>query len=171
MRDSDPAALDPSALFAHERLTVYRRALEFTADVEAIVPELEAGRRDLVDQLRRASSSIVLNIAEGAGEFSQAEKARSYRMARRSATECAAVLDLFQTLKLCDPERVHRSRMLLWEVVSMLTKMVTNIADGGGAVREGALEGWGDVEADSVRQGKGKGKGKGKGEEGEGHHA
>jgi four helix bundle protein len=46
------------------------------------------------NQLRRATTSICLNIAEGAGEFSAKEKAPFYRIAKRAATECAAILDV-----------------------------------------------------------------------------
>jgi four helix bundle protein len=49
------------------------------------------GLGDLADQLRRASTSIVLNIAEGAGEYSPKDKAKFYRFAKRSAAECSAI--------------------------------------------------------------------------------
>ena len=73
--------------------------------------------------MRRASASIPLNIAEGAGEFSGKEKARFYRMARRSATECAAVLDVCNRLSLCEAGAFEKSRELLVRVVAMLIKM------------------------------------------------
>ena len=49
------------------------------------------GRAHLKDQLDRAGTSIVLNIAEGAGEFSLPDKQRFYRIAKRSATETSAM--------------------------------------------------------------------------------
>jgi four helix bundle protein len=82
--------------FDHERLEVHQLALRFVVLARQIIEQLSTGFADLSDQLRRASSSIVLNTAEGAGEFSKREKARFYRMAKRSATECAGVLDIFQ---------------------------------------------------------------------------
>ncbi|HET7322453.1 MAG TPA: four helix bundle protein, partial [Longimicrobiaceae bacterium] len=71
-------------------MAVYQKAIEFVIVAEQITRTLSRGRRYLTDQLQRASTSIPLNIAEGAGEFSRADKARFYRIARRSATECAA---------------------------------------------------------------------------------
>ena len=65
----------------------------------------------------------MLNIAEGAGEFAAAEKARFYRIARRSATECAAILDVCAALRIADPAPLAASRDLLLRVVAMLTKM------------------------------------------------
>lgn len=64
-----------------------------------------------------------LNIAEGAGEFSVNEKIRFYRMARRSATECAGILDICMRLNLVDENINLKSRGLLLRIVSMLTKM------------------------------------------------
>ena len=54
----------------------------------------------------------MLNIAEGAGEFAPKEKARFYRMARRSATESAAVLDVCKNLKLLADERHEQGETL-----------------------------------------------------------
>jgi len=48
----------------------------------------------LRDQLERASLSIVLNTAESAGRSSALDKARFVTIARGSATECAAILDV-----------------------------------------------------------------------------
>ena len=79
-------------IFDHEKLDVYKVAIEFIAIADDVVEHLPRGRRYLADQLQRASLSVPLNIAEGAGEFSQKDKKRFYRMALRSATECAAIL-------------------------------------------------------------------------------
>jgi len=79
------------------KLDVYERALEFAALVNSWLVPTPHGHCDLVEQLQRAADSVVLNIAEGAGEFSSKEKARFYRIARRSAVECVAAVDLFGT--------------------------------------------------------------------------
>jgi four helix bundle protein len=73
--------------------------------------------------LRRASASIVLNIAEGAAEFRPREKARFYRMALRSASEAAATLDL---LRRSFPQHTEgvAGRELIVEIVSMLKRLV-----------------------------------------------
>jgi len=48
----------------------------------------------LRDQLLRASSSVVLNVAEGWGKTSPADKRRSYTIALGSFRESCAALDL-----------------------------------------------------------------------------
>src|SRR5262245_19538955 len=88
--------------FEHERLAVYRAAIELVAVADVIAAEVPRGRSYLADQLRRAATSIPLNTAEGAGEFASADKARFYRIARRSATESAAILDVCRLLRLAE---------------------------------------------------------------------
>ena len=110
--------------FDHEKMDVYQVAIDFVALADELAESLPRGRAYLADQLRRASTSIVLNIAEGAGEFSGDEKARFYRMAKRSSTECAAVLDVCRRLRLVDEVRLDTGRKLLLRIVSMLIPLI-----------------------------------------------
>ena len=110
-------------LLDHEKLTVYQLAIEFVVLADVIIEHLPRGRAYLSDQLQRAGLSIPLNIAEGAGEYSIDEKARFYRMVKRSATECAGILDVCQRLQLVNKERYTKGRELLISIVSMLVKM------------------------------------------------
>jgi four helix bundle protein len=100
--------------FDHERLDVYRRALDFMQIADALIEALPRGRRHLADQLSRAWTSIVLNIAAGAGKSSKPDKCRDYGSARGSATGSAAVFDLCVRLKLVD-EPSHRDGKALLE--------------------------------------------------------
>jgi four helix bundle protein len=108
----------------HEKLDAYRAAMEYVVIVEQIVENFPQGRAYLAQQLQRAGTSIPLNIAEGAGEFSKSEKAGFYRMAKPSATECAAILDVCGCLELVERDRLESGHELLLRIVSMLTKMV-----------------------------------------------
>ena len=102
---------------------MYNVAIEFVALAD-LADELPRGRAYLADQLRRACTSVVLNIAEGAGEFAGAEKARFYRMAKRSATECAAVLSVCRRLALGSDSRLDAGRTLLLRIVSMMIPLI-----------------------------------------------
>ena len=114
--------------FDHERLDVYQAAIDFVSVADNVVEGLPRGRAYLADQLQRAGTSIALNVAEGAGEFSTADKARFYRIAKRSATECAAILDVCQRLRLVDQELYSKGRELLLRLVSMLVRLAKNVS-------------------------------------------
>jgi len=124
--------------FEHERLDVYRAAIEFLVVADETATSLPKGRAYLVDPLRRAATSIALNIAEGAGEFSPGDKARFYRMARRSAAECAAILDACRVTHLADLELLYRGRTLLLRTVATVTAMVLRINDPGSGSGSGS---------------------------------
>lgn len=109
--------------FDHEKLDVYQAAIGLVVLIDEVVENLPKGRAYLADQLLRAGTSVPLNIAEGAGEYSANEKIRFYRMARRSATECASIFDVCSKLALIDVTRYSNGRELLMRIVSMLTKM------------------------------------------------
>lgn len=117
--------------FDHERLDVYRVAIDFVATAAVLIEGLPPRQSHLADQVSRASTSIVLNIAEGAGEFSRREKARFYRMALRSATECAAILDVLKRLGLVSEAAAASGREPLLRIVSMLTRMIQGLSGSG----------------------------------------
>ncbi len=115
--------------FDHEKLDVYKVAIEWVILSEKIAQQLPRGRAYLVDQLQRAGTSIPFNIAEGAGEFAPKEKNRFYRIAKRSTTECAGILDVCYQLKLLEEPLFREGRQLLLRIVAMLTRMVRKNSD------------------------------------------
>jgi four helix bundle protein len=110
-------------MLSFQKLDVYRRAVEFLALTAEVSAEVPRGNAALLDQLRRAASSIPLNIAEAAGRTGQADAARTYAIARGSAMECAAVLDALLVLKVVEPGPHQRGIELLERIVAMLTKL------------------------------------------------
>ncbi|HUP87903.1 MAG TPA: four helix bundle protein, partial [Longimicrobiales bacterium] len=82
--------------FDFERLDLYHVCLHFYDLARSIIRALPNGYAEERDQLKRAALSIFLNFCEGAGEFSPGEKARFYRMALRSGTECAAIIRILE---------------------------------------------------------------------------
>lgn len=106
--------------FDFERLEVFQVAMEAVVTVDQLAETLPDGRGYMRDQLRRAANSIALNVAEGAGEFAGAEKARFYRIAKRSATECAGQILVCQRVGVSDAQRVDAALTVLQRVISML---------------------------------------------------
>jgi len=111
-------------MLSFQRLDVYQRAIEFLALVYDVVGDLPRGNADRADQLIRSAESVVRNIAEGAGRWSEADCANRYKIARGEAMECAASLDVMRLRKLITDARYGRGIQLLEGVVAMLTKMV-----------------------------------------------
>ena len=107
--------------FDHEKLDAYHAAIAFLGLASRVASRMPKGHAYLKDQLGRAALSIVANIAEGAGEFMPAEKARFYRIAGRSATECAAIFDACRKLGVGEPAVLGEGRELLLRIVGMLT--------------------------------------------------
>jgi len=107
----------------HEKLDVYQCALRFAALVFQILQNMPRGHAELSDQLRRATLSIPLNIAEGAGKPSDKDRSRFNAIARGSAMECGAILDLLQLQALAQPAAVSEAKSLLVRLVAMLSKM------------------------------------------------
>ena len=99
-------------------LDAYRLARE----LHRLVHDLAPHGSGLGDQLRRASASVVLTLAEGVGRTSTRDQARFFAMARGSALECVAALDLLEVLT--DDERVARARPLALRVVQTTSGLV-----------------------------------------------
>ena len=109
------------AHFDHEKLAVYQEAIRFVAWAGDL---LETLPRSLAvhDQLDRASTSIALNIAEGNGKYTAPDRCRFFDIARGSALECAACLDvLVAKKKLACAEQ---GKEMLVPTVSMLVGLI-----------------------------------------------
>jgi four helix bundle protein len=107
-------------LFDFERLDCYHVALQFNALAARLIPR---GHRELRDQLTRASLSIVLNCAESAGRRAPADKAHFIAIARGSAMECAAIVDVLLSSGIASIGTCREARVLLVRTLQMLTKL------------------------------------------------
>jgi len=106
--------------FGHEKLDVYRAALEYVGWAYGYCEELE-GHRNAKDQLLRASQAIPLNIAEGNGKGIDADRRRYFDTARASALECAAAQDVLQVCGAISAEENRKAKVLLDRIAAMLT--------------------------------------------------
>ena len=109
--------------FSHENLKVYNRSLEFVEFVDKILSKLK-DNLNVYDQFDRSSTSIPLNIAEGTGKYTPKDKNRFYDIARGSAVESAACLDvLFKRNKIDLNENIN-GKEILFEIVSMFIGLI-----------------------------------------------
>ncbi len=105
----------------HERLDVYHLAVVFNRSLAPLTKV--RGVASLRTQLFDAADSIVLNIAEGAGRNSRDDKRRHYEIAKGSATECAAALQLLRCRGVLSEAGYQARRALLLRVVQMLSRL------------------------------------------------
>jgi len=74
---------------------VYARSIELIRALRPLIGRLEKRDKDLARQLRRAASSIPLNIAEGNRRTGR-DKSYHFRVAAGSAAESSAALEVAQ---------------------------------------------------------------------------
>lgn len=118
-----------SAQFDHERLRAYQEALRFVAWVGPLIEALPA-KLAARDQLDRASTSIVLNLAEGNGKRSHPDRCRYFDIARGSTVECAACLDVLAQRKQLDAAQVAEGKAILLDVVAMTAGLIARFSRG-----------------------------------------
>ncbi len=82
-------------MFDFEKLTVYKRAKEFHFEIEKLLDNCKPDSV-ITNQLKRASLSIALNIAEGTGRFTNRDKRNFYVISRSSVFECVAICDILK---------------------------------------------------------------------------
>jgi four helix bundle protein len=123
-------------MFEHERLQVYQLARELNREICRLTKIASKGCADHIDQIVRCGASIPRNLAEGSGEWSPKEKAKFYRYARRSATECCAALDVMVDYEMLRESDVAHAKDLLARIIPMLIKLI-KLFEGGGPDRSG----------------------------------
>ena len=117
--------------FDHERLKVYNDAIRFCAWAGDVVESLPA-KLAAKDQLDRASTSIPLNLAEGNGKRSRADRCRFFDIARGSTLESAACLDVLTARKKISREQAEAGKAMLIEIVSMIAGLIGHFSHGDG---------------------------------------
>ena len=112
-------------MFDFEKLGVYTKAKNYNKTVTLF---LENNKQDRVtnDQLRRASFSIMLNIAEGSGRFTKRDKRNFYVIARGSVFECVAIFDYLKEIDSLESDLYKQ----FYEDLEELSKMLFGLIKG-----------------------------------------
>jgi four helix bundle protein len=113
--------------FDFENLRVYQKALEYVDFVYEITkdfPKTEVF--SLIDQFKRASTSICLNIAEGSGG-SKSEFNQFLKIARRSTRECVAITDISYRQKFIDDKARQQSRIFCSDLSRMVNGLIKSL--------------------------------------------
>ena len=112
------------------KLNVYANSKELTKYVYSLIQQFpQVEKFALCSQIRRAVTSIPINIAEGFGRFSQREKARFVEIAFGSITELFCEMEISYELGYITKEQydeTERQMTIISKQLSNLHKSVTN---------------------------------------------
>ena len=111
---------------SHESLGVYHRSIEFVAWASILAADKNV-TGVLLDQLKRAFISIPLNIAEGAGKSTGKDQAKFYDVARGSALECGACLDVLVAMQGATEDDIAEGKRRLAEIAAMLSGLANSV--------------------------------------------
>ena len=79
-------------MFDFEKLEVYQEIRSLNKKLLPLIFKFQNKEPYLADQLKRAGLSVQLNLAEGTGRMTDADKKRFYIMSRSSVNECVSIL-------------------------------------------------------------------------------
>ena len=130
--------------FGHEKLDAYRVSIRYVSWAYEVARGLKGVDRHAHDQLLRASQSIPMNIAEGNGRGTNADRRPFFEIARGSALECAAIQGCLESCQALAADQNTQGKGMLIRIVSMLTKLGQRRHE----VREGA-GGFGNFDYDN----------------------
>jgi four helix bundle protein len=125
--------------FDHEKPDVYRESIDFCGWVGEFLSAIPA-KAAAKGQFDCASTSIPLNIAEGNGKFSVEDRARFFEVARGSALESAACLDVLLVRKLATEQQVAEQKERLARIVQMLIGLLRKFSERADVLREEQAE-------------------------------
>lgn len=112
----------------YRNLKVWHRALDFVSQVYDITARFPAHELyGLTGQIRRAATSIALNIAEGATSGYNTEYSRFLRVAIRSTNEVSAGFEIAKRLKYCDTVTAMNQIQEADQIASMLQGLARSL--------------------------------------------
>ncbi len=118
----------------YRELKVWQRAMKFTVTVYRETRQWPLEERfGLISQIRRATSSIPLNIAEGAGNDSNKEFCRYLEIALRSSYEVMTAIDIARGIEFLPDERADSLLNEADEIAAMLVGLMKSLGWRGAA--------------------------------------
>jgi four helix bundle protein len=85
-------------MFDFEKLEVYQIAKALVVDTLKAIYSNKDLDPYIKDEWKRASMSIIINLSEGTGRMTSAEKKHYITIARSSVFECVAILEVLSQL-------------------------------------------------------------------------
>ena len=95
--------------FEFQKSDVYLHIIEYISQIYKLTENFPKEELyNLSQQIKRASTSIALNFAEGWGRFNKKEKSQFYKIARASLFECVSILDIAKRLNYIDSKTYEK---------------------------------------------------------------
>jgi four helix bundle protein len=113
--------------FSHDKLRVYRSALEFISWSAALI-QSEAIGLSCARELDKHATGIVLNIAEGNGKFSEKDRRRFLQIALSAGLQAATSLDILEARSVISRRQNERGKLQLRELVSMIGALARGLS-------------------------------------------
>jgi four helix bundle protein len=106
----------------HRQTRIYQQALALCSNAQQHIETLPRGYAYLADQLKRASSSVLLNFAEGQAKKTLRERKRYFSCAKGSVYEVAAAYDLMAGFHLLSEKTCAANIAHCEQLAAMLEK-------------------------------------------------
>ncbi|MBU1101087.1 MAG: four helix bundle protein [Bacteroidetes bacterium] len=111
----------------HKNLDVYKKGTDLVTEVYQLTRSFPKEEQfGLTSQLRRASISIISNLAEGSARKSSLERKRFYEISRSSLVEVDAQLEIAIKLNFLSQSDNEEVFVLIEEVFKMLSSLISN---------------------------------------------
>jgi len=110
---------------SHTKMDVYQASRKLVLacyKLSRALPDEE--RYGLIQQIRRASTSVSLNISEGSSRKSNAERKRYYEISRGSVVEIDSIMDLCSDLQYSSKTEMQEAGDLVVRCFQMLSAML-----------------------------------------------
>ena len=109
----------------HQKLQVYTASRGFVLECYRLTKSLPSDEKfGMITQIRRAALSAHLNVAEGSSRKSEVERKRYYEVARGSAIESDAALDVAEDLGYLRNITVEKLGQSMIKCFKLLTGMI-----------------------------------------------
>lgn len=116
---------------AHKKLDVWKKSLVLVAEVYRLTQSFPREEQfGLSSQLRRASVSVISNIAEGFARSSELETKRFLDIARSSLVEVDTQIEISLKLKYINENDILDLTENSNHIFAMLTKLIKKFSKG-----------------------------------------
>jgi four helix bundle protein len=114
-------------MFDFEKLFVYQKAKAARKATYDLLAKKNRLDRTTSDQLSRAIMAIILNIAEGTGKSSKADKRNFFTIARGSVYEVVAIIDILADDGILNKDDHEKLYSIYEEISKMLLGLIGSL--------------------------------------------